>query len=504
MAAAAPSAVLGSQTSTLCFLSRLDVPSASLRLDHLANSEHISPIINVLTSKVERRQRCRVGILCSVKLLLDQRDRNGTSYQKPNCKEELLSALQRSLLESQWALESAQRAEDEKETLKSPIQSEEQMGVVRSGRPSARLRRLSARVGAVELVDSEDRPVNSSAKWIAAPVRPKKRRKNREGKVKREPVQDFISSFLRPTVNCDLLTKQEEQVFSRQMRIRQSLEKAKRKLWKELGHEPSFELWAHSVRISTGDLLSKVAEGEIARNKMMVAHLKLIVSVAKHYQHLGVDIADLIQEGSKGLLRGLERYDHRKGYKLSTYVHWWIRQGVSRAVADHSRTVRIPAYMHETVFAIKKARVQLINEGKSATVKNLSELLNMPSKRIQRALQVKRRAVSLDKIYTHGLGEEWNGMHEILPDQKLENQPWAILEEAEVKGTVRKRMETLTPKEQMIIRWHYGIFTEGSGRSTLAILGRKLGLSKERVRQIECTALQKMQSLPEDNSIFAI
>lgn len=503
----AGAAVLGSQTANGCIAHQIDLPPGTSHPDSLAIPVHVavaplsrgarSPAANFV-----RRAGFRVSVLCAAKSVLDRTTMDITGSDDLHWTEEVLSALQRSLLESQWALASAESAADENGIAITPIQSKDLIEVVRSGRPSARQRRLGSKVRKNVASNSAARPAFSiNVPTTGQPALEERRRK--KVKAKLEPVQDFISSFLKPTNSCPALTKDEEQGFTKQMRIRQSLDKAKRKLCTKLGHEPSWELWAHSVHVSTGELLSKVADGEMARNTMMTAHLRLVVSVAKHYQYLGVDMADLIQEGSKGLLRGLERFDHRKGCKLSTYVHWWIRQGVTRAIADRSRMMRVPVYMHETLFAIKKGRAQLINEGKPVTVKNLSKLLNISSTRVQNALQVKSKFISLDKVTSfHGLKEEWNGMHEIVPDRNLQSQPWALLERAQTKGHVMKRIATLTPREQMVIQWHYGVGTKGGARSTLTALGEKMGLSKERVRQIKYAAMQKMKSSAEDSSIL--
>lgn len=450
----------------------------------------------------QRKNSAKISVVCtSAKTMLDRCSNDANDAlpsDEPFCREKVLAALQRSLLESQWALESARSLFETDERLKlenyewnPPPQSA--AAAVRSGQASARQRRLCSRSNLCSQ-NKED-----SLKDMGFTIPAKLQGKTKKGKFKVDPLQDFISSFLRPTNGCGMFTKDQERGFTRQMRICQSLEKARRELRGRFGHDPSYKVWARSVHLSTNELISMVNNGELARNKMLYSHLLLVLGVAKHYQNLGVDTNDLIQEGSKGLLRGLEKFDHRKGCKLSTYVHWWIRQGMTRAIAEHSRLLRVPVYIHEIMFAIRGAKETLAHQGKPVTVENLSLLLKTPCQKVERALQAKCRVKSLDrKDNSYGLKMEFDGLHEFVADQNREYQPWDLLIEEDMRGDIKNRMTLLTLREQKIIRWAYGIDTKDGAQSSMAMVGKRLGISKERVRQLRARALSKMRRPKED------
>ncbi|KAI5074555.1 hypothetical protein GOP47_0010516 [Adiantum capillus-veneris] len=441
-----------------------------------------------------RRKNCRRSVIVctAANTVLDRCNDadDAVSSTKSQWTEEVFSSLQRSLLESQWALQSAQSnlcKVDETASLEnvSARNSEEsvnlcthsqQLGssVVRSGQASARRRRLTARSRAHAMGGNSG---FDNCKALNVPVNKKR-------------------------------GKDQERGYTKQMRVCQSLEKAKRELKKKLGYDPSYELWAQSVSMSTAELLSMVREGEIARHKMVRCHLRLVVSVARAYENLGMDVADLILEGSKGLLRGLEKFDHRKGLKVSTYVHWWIRQGITRAIAEHSRLLRVPVYLHEIMVSVKVATNSLRVQGKPVTVENLSSMLNVSTERITRALrtsQAKTRIVSFDKSDdSYGLKMEYNGLHELVADPTGKNDPWSLCNEENLTGFVRDRLSLLTSREQAIIRWVFGIGTEEGARANMTCIAVKYGLSKERVRQIKGRALSKMRPKEGDGSAFLV
>jgi RNA polymerase primary sigma factor len=363
--------------------------------------------------------------------------------------------------------------------------------VVKSGRPSARIRRLEARQ---KRVAAAGKPTNPEVLMIH-PL--KKYQKGERAKpVKSEGVQDYLTTFLREITKIDLLTKQEEIVLSKKLRIGLNLIEERKKLATELGYEPTKEEWAPYLNMSIGELVRKLGEAEWARDKMVMANLRLVVSVAKQYHSYGLEMADLIQEGSIGLLRGVEKFDHTRGFKLSTYVHWWIRQGVTRAIADHSRTVRLPVHVHDTLGRIRKAKSLLLSEGFSASVQEISKATSLTGTKIKNTLQVTKKLVSLDMEIGRNTLQNGDGetLHSLVADRDTENQPWTIVERMLMKEDVDKLLTSqLGPRERDIVRLHYGVGRQDGSVMSLESISHRYGVSRERVRQLETAAMRKLQ-----------
>lgn len=314
--------------------------------------------------------------------------------------------------------------------------------------------------------------------------------------VKTEGVQDYLTTYLREITKIDLLTRQEEIVLSKKLRIGLNLIEERKKLAAELGYEPSKEEWAPYMDLSIGELVRKLGEAEWARDKMVMANLRLVVSVAKQYHSYGLEMADLIQEGSIGLLRGVEKFDHTRGFKLSTYVHWWIRQGVTRAIADHSRTVRLPVHVHDTLGRIRKAKSLLLSEGCAASVQEISKATSLTGTKIKNTLQVTKKLVSLDMEIGRNTLQSGDGetLHSLVADRDTENQPWTIVERMLMKEDVDKLLTSqLGPRERDIVRLHYGVGRQDGSVMSLESISHRYGVSRERVRQLETAAMRKLQ-----------
>ncbi|KAH7405621.1 hypothetical protein KP509_15G078000 [Ceratopteris richardii] len=349
----------------------------------------VSPMVQAWQCSCKKKTQRRTVVLSgAANSMLDHCSNDTGDFASPSVSywtEEVLASLRRSLLESQWTLEPADSLlfEDESSSLESCNANKtwEQLNshlntqrlgsaVVRSGKASARHRRLASRSRPDSMSQQNIHDGHDNSKDHDFVIPTKFLAKKRRNKVKLDAMQGFLASFLKQSSGCGIHTKEQEKCYTKQFRIFQNLQKARNELKQKLGYDPPYELWARSVNMSVEELRSMVKEGEIARDKLISSHVRLVVSVAKAYRNLGVDISDLVLEGSKGLLRGLEKFDHRKGYKMSTYVHWWIRQlqGMTRAIADHSRLVRVPVYLHEIMFAIKRAKETLDRRGKPMTV----------------------------------------------------------------------------------------------------------------------------------------
>ncbi|KAL2614110.1 hypothetical protein R1flu_025802 [Riccia fluitans] len=442
-------------------------------------------------------------------VLLDDQVGTGMQDRELSPAGDAATSLERSRLESQWALYlndfDSEREEDEwadahvqgSVKLKSnPAVSDSVKTVksaVKSGRPSARLRRLEARK---RRLTSTELPSPMEAFMLHPPRKSDSVTKVEKVK-KADGVQDYLSTYLREITKIDRLTNQEEIMLSKKIRLGSLLKEEKKKFERALGHEITKDQWAAHMNMAVGELDAKLHEAELARDRMVMANLRLVVSVVKQYNCDGLEISDLIQEGSIGLLKGVEKFDHTRGYKLSTYVHWWIRQGVTRAIADHSRTVRLPVHVHDTLGRIRRTRARMLQDGSPPTVQSLSEALNLSDNQVKNALKVPKKLKSLDMQVGHQksvLTGDTETFHSLVADQEAENQPWAVVEKAHMKVDVDKMLNTqLGSREREIIKMHYGVDSADGYPMSLESISHRYGVSRERVRQLERAAKRKLQ-----------
>ncbi|XP_010910226.2 RNA polymerase sigma factor sigA [Elaeis guineensis] len=387
---------------------------------------------------------------------------------------EVLLLLQKSMLEKQRKLPFEQI-----KTVDDPRESCKKTEVIRSG-ISARKRRTITRMTCF----------NQNA--YMEPLNRVKEGKELRSTVSPELLQMHVRGYVRGTISQNLLSHAEVVHLSRKIRAGLSLEENRMKLKEKLGFEPSDKQLASFLGMSNAELHSKLTECSLAREKLAMSNVRLVMSIAQKYDNLGAEMADLIQGGLIGLLRGIEKFDSSKGCKISTYVYWWIRHGVSRALVENSRTLRLPAHLHERLSLIRNAKVRLEDKGIIPSIDNIAESLNMSQKKVRNATEAVSKVFSLDREAFPSLnGLPGETLHSYIADKNLGNNPWHGFENWSLKDEVDKLLRaTLNKRERAIIRLYYGI---GGECHTWEGISRQFGLSRERVRQVGLVALEKLK-----------
>jgi RNA polymerase nonessential primary-like sigma factor len=293
---------------------------------------------------------------------------------------------------------------------------------------------------------------------------------------------DLVGSHLKQIARYPLLTASDEISLGRQVQEMMEIKNQQQTLELELGQEASIFELSQVIGKTEAEIKTILEQGKIAKHQMVICNLRLVVNVAKKYQDRNVDFMDLIQEGTLGLDRGVEKFDPTKGFKLSTYVYWWITQSITRAIAEKSRTIRLPVHLNEALNKIKRKERELAQRlGRTPTVAEIAECMDITPDKVRQYLAVSRAPLSLEAKVGEDKETE---LGELLPTDAISSEE--ILNQELMSNDVRTFLECLSEVQRQVIIWKFGL--EGD-ELTLSEIGQRLNLCKERVRQIQYKAI---------------
>jgi len=287
-------------------------------------------------------------------------------------------------------------------------------------------------------------------------------------------IDDSISLYLKEIGRVPLLTAEEEVALAKRM---------------ERGKEARLKLTQGvDDPIERERLLNAVKDGQAAQEHLIKANSRLVVSVAKKYVGRGVPFLDLIQEGNIGLIRAVKKFDYRRGYKFSTYATWWIRQAVTRAIADQGRTIRVPVHMYEQINRLTRTSRQLVQElGRDPTTEEIADRLGVPPRKVEQIIRVSQRPLSLEMP----VGEEEDSyLGDFIEDAEADS-PTDSASQTMLRQVIDEIFESLSPREVRILQLRFGLVDGYS--YTLEEVGKKFGVTRERIRQIEAQALGRLR-----------
>lgn len=300
---------------------------------------------------------------------------------------------------------------------------------------------------------------------------------------------DAVGAFFKEMARYPLLKAEEEVELARRVRFNEEVRELQASLSEKLAEQASKEKVASELGLTEKQLESRLYQGRVAKRKMIRSNLRLVVSIAKRYLNRGVPFLDLIQEGAMGLNRATEKFDPDKGYKFSTYAYWWIRQAITRAIANDARTIRLPIHIVEKLNKLKKAQRELKQKlCRNPTEAEMAEVLEIPLPQLRQLQQLRRQALSLN----HRVGkEEDTELMDLLEDEDNQS-PEAKMNENMMRQEIWEVLgDVLTPREKDVISLRYGLTT--SEPCTLEEVGNMFNLSRERVRQIQSKAMRKLR-----------
>ncbi|XP_073025972.1 RNA polymerase sigma factor sigB-like isoform X2 [Primulina eburnea] len=311
---------------------------------------------------------------------------------------------------------------------------------------------------------------------------------------KRSSLQDIDYSdplryFRGTTSSSKLLTVSEEQMLSKGIQELLKFERLKEELVKRYGSEPTVAQWAAAAGVDQKTLRERMNHGILCKDKMIKSNIRLVISIAKNYQGAGMNLQDLVQEGCRGLLRGSEKFDASKGFKFSTYAHWWIKQAVRKSLSDQSRTIRLPFHMVDATYRVKEAKKQLYSEnGRHPNNEEVAQATGLSMKRLHAVLLTPKPPRSLDQKV--GINQDLKPS-EMIADPEAETSEDLLIKQL-MREDLAKVLDTLNPREKQVIKMRFGLV---DGRmKTLQEIGELMGVSRERIRQIESCGFRKLKN----------
>lgn len=294
---------------------------------------------------------------------------------------------------------------------------------------------------------------------------------------------DMVRVYLQEIGQFPLLTADQEIAYGRLVQQMIAIEQHKQHLTQQLNRQPTLAELANFVNQSEAEVTQILQQGKVAKQKMITANLRLVVSIAKKYQRRNLELLDLVQEGAIGLQRGIEKFDPNRGYKLSTYAYWWISQAITRAIAEKSRTVRLPIHINEKLNQIKKVQRELSQTlGRRATVTEIAEKLDLNPSQIREYLSVARGTVSLDMKVGDNQDTQ---LSELLSDEGI--SPNEQITQQLLRQDLDNLLASLKPMQREVLILRFGLLD--NQELSLAQIGEKLNVSRERVRQIQQQAI---------------
>ena len=312
---------------------------------------------------------------------------------------------------------------------------------------------------------------------------------------------DSMKTYLKDIGTVSLLTGAEEVELAKRIQDLMYLNSVYERLEEENGgKEPTRFMWAIECNITEQELERRLEEGKRAKNAMIQANLRLVVSIAKRYANKSMSFQDLIQEGCVGLIRGAEKFDFKRGYKFSTYAHWWIRQAVTRSISDQSRTIRLPVHLFEIISRMSKVERQMVLKlGRDPTHEELADAMEMTVEKIKQIKKASLVPISLSQtVNKNPNGEDKRTVEDTLIDDYTEH-PEGETGKVLLKEDLENVLNTLNPRERDVLRLRYGL---DDGRvKTLEEIGNVFSVTRERIRQIEAKALRKLRQ-PSRNGIL--